>query len=581
MAMDRSSRLLSVIKSLDYSKPEDEVLESVKEKVLPLIQHTVSTAASSSVLASTTQSTGSGIISSKDDPVKTGGIDRATPGDSNGIRSGSAVQRELPVELQYAISESDQSAILEKTDPILSTACWIIALIAKYQKLDDSNVAEECLRTIGPFLKTMSIAQAKLVPGPLSLLLKKVADASDCLRRPQLALESLLAVALNFSADHSLLSPAHPLYVIQALKAKEYQAAMELLKYDVHNFDSKMGTTYLDHLLFHYYGAHVYMKQKDFEKAEQFLLITVCAPGYLCSLIQVESYKKLILVSLILRSRRPKIPRVANDFSSHSYKIFGKPYDYFAQAYETSDPAVLRLVWSQINGIFQKDNNMGLARQAMKAFRKYAIKMHTRALTAVPLSHIEKRDEDLLDSGLSTEAVINEMIASGMLDAELILTEHGKTVVLFKDPVIGPYHIDKLESLLESIRVLNEMLTHANRQVGKSRYYLTRVAKGGTLAGSASIGSGFEISSEPAIGDMEREYQFEDMLMGESSTSRRRQFVSSTSNGRGARQVVRLPAIDSSSEASRSGVDRSNSRAEHRDEFDDDGDDEDSDEMTL
>ncbi|KAK9363369.1 hypothetical protein V1504DRAFT_385686 [Lipomyces starkeyi] len=343
-------------------------------------------------------------------------------------------------------------------------------------------------------LDNISGAQAKLVPEHYRALLHMIVDASDAIENPNLLLRPLLNAALSFSPSHDTLSPAHALFLIQALKAKQYKLALQLLKYDVDKFDSAYGLTYQDHLRFHYYGAIVFIGMKQYEKAIEYLSIVLCAPGFPCSMVQIEALKKTILLQLILYGKHAlRLPRMVNDFTSHSYRAFARAYDHFAVAFENGDPTVLKLVWNQINNIFSADGNYGLALHALTAFRKQRIQKLRKTFITVPMEYIDSKDVDILENGPGTKEFVLAMIEEGDLRAKISQkSSTSPIIVVFQDGSITSSHLDELEAKLDSVRQLNEKIAVADREVGQSREYLSRKSQSASAPGYLSRGGGLE-----------------------------------------------------------------------------------------
>ncbi|KAK9374133.1 uncharacterized protein V1513DRAFT_446762 [Lipomyces chichibuensis] len=481
--MDPQFSFLTVLESIDYDGTEDAVAVALKEKVLPILQANATAITSSSEGSLNVNITGASAESSR-----SGSKDGGKEGSAGGSRD--TEKTLLP---KYVIAKKHQDDILTQTDPARVSALWILALTAKFgnQTADIS----EFFSNVNRLLDNISGAQAKLVPEHYRALLYMIVGASDAIENPNLLLRPLLNAALSFSPSHDMLSPAHALFLIQALKAKQYKLALQLLKYDVDKFDSAYGLTYQDHLRFHYYGAMVFIGMKQYEKAIEYLSIVLCAPGFPCSMVQIEALKKTILLQLILYGKHAlRLPRMANDFTSHSYRAFARPYDHFAVAFENGDPTVLKLVWNQINNIFSADGNYGLALHSLTAFRKQRIQKLRKTFITVPMEYIESKDIDILENGPSTKGFVLAMIEDGDLRAKISQkSSTSPIIVVFQDGSVTSSHLDELEAKLDSVRLLNEKIAIADREVGQSREYLSRKLQSASAPGGfLSRGGGLE-----------------------------------------------------------------------------------------
>ncbi|KAJ8104191.1 hypothetical protein POJ06DRAFT_14927 [Lipomyces tetrasporus] len=483
--MDPQFSLLTVLLSIDFEGAEEAVTEALKERVLPILQ-----ANATAVKAGSDGSFNVNIIGVSGDSSSSGSSSKDGGKESSASASRDADKALAP---RYMIAKKDQDDILTRTDPAQVSVLWILALTAKFG--NQSADASEFFALVNRLFDNISGTQAKLVPEHYRALLYIIAAASDAIEMPILSLRPLLNAALSFSPIHDILSPAHPLFLIQALKAKQYKLALQLLKYDVDKFDSAYGLTYHDHLRFHYYGAMVFIGMKQYQKAIEYLAIVLCAPGFPCSMVQIEALKKTVLLQLILYGKHTlKLPRMANDFTSHSYRAFARPYDHFAVAFENGDPTILKLVWNQIKGIFTADGNYGLALHALTAFRKQRIQKLRKTFITVTMEYIESKDVDILENGPSTKEFVLAMIADGDLRAKISQKSSTSPItVIFQDASITSSHLDELEAKLNSVRQLNEKIAAADREVGQSREFLNRkLQSASTPGGFLGRGAGLE-----------------------------------------------------------------------------------------
>ena len=70
--------------------------------------------------------------------------------------------------------------------------------------------------------------------------------------------------------------------------------------------------SYQDHLTYFLYGAMLYLGLKNWKRALLFLEIVIVSPATnTASMIQVEAYKKWVLVGLLLKGRVRSSTRLA------------------------------------------------------------------------------------------------------------------------------------------------------------------------------------------------------------------------------------------------------------------------------
>lgn len=149
--------------------------------------------------------------------------------------------------------------------------------------------------------------------------------------QPQAAILPIRTAILRLDPSSACFTSNHLLFVRLCLEAREYRAALPILGKDIfyfpspaiielvhinppfpcspHEFSSTFITMtshlsaklgYTHHLQYFIFGAMIYMKLKHWERALHFLEIVItCPTANTASMIQVEAYKKWILVNLV------------------------------------------------------------------------------------------------------------------------------------------------------------------------------------------------------------------------------------------------------------------------------------------
>ena len=153
--------------------------------------------------------------------------------------------------------------------------------------------------------------------------------------QPSLAIFPIRSAILRLDPSSSCFTSSHLIFVHLCLETREYHEALPVLKNDIYHFplNSDKGASgpstrfacsnhesssafmtvasnlsdkleYQDHLKYFLYGAMIYIGLRDWERALLFLEIVIASPTInTTSIIQVEAYKKWVLVSLLLKGR--------------------------------------------------------------------------------------------------------------------------------------------------------------------------------------------------------------------------------------------------------------------------------------
>ena len=164
------------------------------------------------------------------------------------------------------------------------------------------------------------------------------------------AITPIRTAILRLDPSSSCFTSNHLLFVRLCLEGQEYHAALPILDKDIfyfpsspntesiqvnppfpcspHEFSSSFITTtshlsetldHMHHLRYFLFGAMIYIKLRNWRRALHFLeIVLTCPTANTASMIQVEAFKKWILVNLVANGRvRNKTPPTCNGFLTH------------------------------------------------------------------------------------------------------------------------------------------------------------------------------------------------------------------------------------------------------------------------
>lgn len=150
--------------------------------------------------------------------------------------------------------------------------------------------------------------------------------------QPLAAIFPISSAILRLDPSSSCFTSSHLIFVRLCLEAREFYPALPVLDKDIYHFplSSDKGGIHInprfwcshhephatfitnasglsekldhrDHLQYFLFGAMIYIGLKDWERALLFLEVVIISPATITtSMIQVEAYKKWVLVSLLL-----------------------------------------------------------------------------------------------------------------------------------------------------------------------------------------------------------------------------------------------------------------------------------------
>jgi COP9 signalosome complex subunit 3 len=147
-------------------------------------------------------------------------------------------------------------------------------------------------------------------------------------------------------------------------------------------------------------------------------------------MIQIEAYRKFVLVGLLLNGKTPKAPKVANLTAMKNIRAVARAYDCLADAFNSRDPGRFRAEVSEGQPLWSQDCNTGLVLHLFNAFRKYAVIRLGRTFTALSIAEVARRTSN--DSSDVDEAAefVTSLISQGELNAELTMSSDGSGGVL-------------------------------------------------------------------------------------------------------------------------------------------------------
>uniref|UniRef100_A0A2I3HMN1 COP9 signalosome complex subunit 3 N-terminal helical repeats domain-containing protein n=1 Tax=Nomascus leucogenys TaxID=61853 RepID=A0A2I3HMN1_NOMLE len=168
------------------------------------------------------------------------------------------------------------------------------------------------------------------------------------------------------------------------LLAKCFKPALPYLDVDMMDICKENGAYDAKHFFcYYYYGGMIYTGLKNFERALYFYEQAITTPAMAVSHIMLESYKKYILVSLILLGKVQQLPKYTSQIVGRFIKPLSNAYHELAQAYSTNNPLELQNLVNKHSETFTRDNNMGLVKQFLSSLYKKNIQRLTKASSMI------------------------------------------------------------------------------------------------------------------------------------------------------------------------------------------------------
>ena len=101
----------------------------------------------------------------------------------------------------------------------------------------------------------------------------------------------------------------HSELMICCVQSGYYHLAFPTLEQELISVQGENSVKAQDNLLFHYYSGLIYIGVKQYNKALESFVFALTSPSECLSCIQIECYKKYILLCLIQKQNLVNLPR--------------------------------------------------------------------------------------------------------------------------------------------------------------------------------------------------------------------------------------------------------------------------------
>lgn len=216
-------------------------------------------------------------------------------------------------------------------------------------------------------------------------------------------------------------------------------------------------------LLYYYYGGIIYAAMKNYDRALYFFEVAISTPAQAMSHIMLESYKKYILISLILHGKVNGVPKYASQVLTRFIKPLSHAYHELANAYGTSQSDELRMVTTKHHDTFERDTNVGLVHQVTASLYKKNIQRLTQTFLTLSLADVANKVH--LSGPADAEKYILNMIKSGEIFASI--NQKDGMVVFRDDPekYNTPEMFTSIQADITQIVELNKQIVKMEEEI--------------------------------------------------------------------------------------------------------------------
>ncbi|KAG6611333.1 COP9 signalosome complex subunit 3 [Phytophthora cinnamomi] len=370
---------------------------------------------------------------------------------------------------------------------------FLLLLSAKSQKLEVARNAEELADERASLLLQTSRLFLQLPVAVASMEMKKLCALGDQYAR--LAVDAQQSIKTVFPLQsflrrfhqqgHVVLTPLHAHFFYLCLHSKCYFAAMEILDQtlvEIHSQSHLVNS--VDFLGYAYYGGLLYLGEKRYQEALDFFQLAITAPALSLSAFVIEAYKKLILVTLILRGEPVLLPKYTPFVVTRHVENHCTPYVDLANAFVVEkDLAAVQEVVTKHEELFIQEGNFGLVKQVVQALKQRKLLRLTRTYATIELTEVAETAGMADSDAVAAEKMLLELISNGQMHAVI---DKQKAMVRFvlEDEDGGAYQDEvqgeatrKLQEEMEKLVMVASQLRYMDVELVTSAKFQSRLQK--------------------------------------------------------------------------------------------------------
>ncbi|SCV69620.1 BQ2448_2640 [Microbotryum intermedium] len=363
---------------------------------------------------------------------------------------------------------------LQVLDPLQHSAGYLFILNARLSV--EGCDLDHLLPLLLAFSEKFDYEQIALVPDQVSYLVKTIINFTHSSSSHQATVAMLLPLRLLVlrSSRPGHLTVLHPGFL------------------DVLDVDHTLGQVkYMDHLQYHYLGG------------------AVSAPGHSVSLVQIDAFKKLVLLQLLAHGRTSPLPKYTAPNVHGAIKSRCAPYLDFAAAFMKLDKSVLVNLVGQHGPVFEEDLNSGLVKRCLASLRRRQIEKLTETYMTMSMGDLCQAlgldrivEHDLLDVRQQLSMMIDEKHIFGSITSA---DDPASTTVTFTDDSSLYTSHETLQRLATSIATTQKLIAQSDaraKEIEKSKEFVTKAyAAAGNQASAMAGGHGVNVASIPGFGN--------------------------------------------------------------------------------
>ncbi|TVY35705.1 COP9 signalosome complex subunit [Lachnellula subtilissima] len=420
------------------------------------------------------------------------------------IRAQITAVKSIP-DSKLLVHTSSGESVLDFINPAINTVPYTFTLLATITALQKGSktVKEDNLwDNMTEFLANFDPRQIRYLGSELSTIIEAVVEFARQRGQSGAAVAPVSNALLRYDPTGGMLTSKHLVLVRVALSSRQLADAVPTLDKPILYFPtpqkplkskllcnmSNSPNVYItsdggfsrklkswEVLEYFLYRGMIYMGARNWKKAHQSLedAFTFPTKEGVVSKIQIDAYKKWVLVGLLLKGKLLGLPKVTGSGPAKSFHIIAKPYEAVAQIFESGTATRLKAEVDVGNVIWQNDCNMGLILHVLAAYQKNQIRNLASIYTKMSIQEVHTSTTSAetgarLPNVQATETLVRSMIADGSLHATLSASPNLVLSFALVGQVLSEPHFQRelaasttqIKALTDEIKHTDHMLTH-------------------------------------------------------------------------------------------------------------------------
>ncbi|KAB0795751.1 hypothetical protein PPYR_10283 [Photinus pyralis] len=369
--------------------------------------------------------------------------------------------------------------VLETLDIQQHSLGVLAVLNAKYNTPLVNATNENRFKQVKDFIFNCNGEQIRLAPDLFAELCHLVTANLTEQKQPIKGISLLQKAISKLQLYDSQLTSIHADLCQLCLLSKCFKPALEILDIDItgicqENVQGQSGSHFdaKYFLLYYYYGGMIYLALRNLDRALYFLEVAITTPAQEVSHIMLESYKKYILVSLLLHGKILVIPKYTSRVVNRFIKPLSQPYHELTNGFASNNSAELNMIVNKHNEVFARDHNLGLVKQVVSVLYKKNIQRLTKTFLTLSLSDVASR------VGLASPNDAENYILHMIEDKQIYATINQKDgMVIFRDEPDkygGPEVLKGLETQLQQCMELDKQILAMDEEIQVNPQYVKK-----------------------------------------------------------------------------------------------------------